>query len=174
MKMIITYYKYIVVAGYPYADTTPNFWSKMRAQIENIAHNTLAQFGHSPGKSLSAVGSQASGLLRALRTSASTKTVGNAILSGALKAMHIEIQDLRPQQKCSEQENYQSIIFQQAFPSICVFSNLVEAVEVAWVVANGESHLLKEKLHRDVKELVGFKIWRLNEKGLVAFMEKLA
>ncbi|KAJ0039522.1 hypothetical protein Pint_26694 [Pistacia integerrima] len=131
-------------AGYPYADTTPNLWSKMRTQIENIAHNTLAQFGHSPGKSLSTVGSQASGLLRALRTSASTKMVGDAILSGALKAMHIEIQDLRPQQKCSEQDN-QSIIFQQAFPSICVFSNLVEAVEVAWVAANGESHLLKEK-----------------------------
>lgn len=144
----------------------------MRPQIENIAHSTLAGFGIAPGKSPSAVGSQAFGLLRAIRTSASTKMVHEAIVSGALKATHIDIQDLRPQQKCGEHE-YQSIISQQAFSSICVFSNLVQAVELAWVAANGESHLLKQKFQGNVKYLVGFKIWRLNERGLVAFIEKL-
>ncbi|KAL5818292.1 hypothetical protein ACOSQ4_022134 [Xanthoceras sorbifolium] len=56
----------------------------------------LFQFGHHPGKSSSAIGNQDSGRVRVLRTSSSTKMVGEAILSGSLKPNHIEIQDMRP------------------------------------------------------------------------------
>ncbi|KDO41159.1 hypothetical protein CISIN_1g041126mg [Citrus sinensis] len=159
------------VGGYPWEDNEPNLWAKSRRKIEKIANKALSRFGQVPGKSLSAVGNQDSGLLKVLRTSAATKMVSNAILTGSLRSRHIDIQDMRPQDKCNN-ENV-SAIYQQAFPSISVFNNLVEAVEIAWVISSGDSHLLKEKKIGELKVLVGFQIWRLNQEGIVAFVEKL-
>lgn len=100
------------VTGYPWEDIERNLWSKSRPKIESVAHKTLSDFGNVAGKSPSAVGNQASGFLRAMRTSAATKMVSNAVLSGCLNSMHIGIEDMRPQQK----RDNTSIIFQLAFP----------------------------------------------------------
>ncbi|KAL5818286.1 hypothetical protein ACOSQ4_022128 [Xanthoceras sorbifolium] len=152
----------------------PKFWKNLLPSIEAIVHNKLSQFGHHPGKSPSAVGNQYSGLVRVLRTSSSTKMVGVAILSGSLKSNHIEIQDMRSKQKCGDDSgNSDDIMSKQMFASISVFTNLVEAVEVFWVIASGKSDLLNKKI-TSLQELVGFKMWRLNQLGIAAFMEKLA
>ncbi|KAL5753621.1 hypothetical protein ACOSP7_021841 [Xanthoceras sorbifolium] len=113
------------------------FWKNLLPSIETIVHNKLSQFGHHPKKSPSAVENQDSGRVRVLRTSSSTKVVGEAILSGSLKSNHIEIQDMRPKQKCGDDSGSKII---------SVFTNLVEAVEVFWVIASGESDLLNEKI----------------------------
>lgn len=139
----------VVIGGYPWEDNEPNSWAKSRRKIETIANKALSRFGQVPGKSPSAVGNQDSGLLKVLRTSAATKMVSSAILTGSLRSKHIDIQDMRPQDKC-DNENV-SVIDQQAFPSISVFSNLVEALEIAWVISSGNSHLLKEKEHGELK-----------------------
>ncbi|KAK3212004.1 hypothetical protein Dsin_016710 [Dipteronia sinensis] len=160
------------LTGYPWKDDDPNIWYKLLPMIKIIVHNTLSQFGHHPGKSPSAVGDQESSKLKVDRTSAFTKMVGDAILSGSLKPNHIDIQDMKPKQKCGD-SGISATNSEQAFASISLFTNLVEALELFWVIAHGKSHLLKEK-NTNLKELVGFKMWRLNQLGIAAFMKKLS
>lgn len=177
----------IVVAGYPFPDSEPNIWQSIRSKIEQIAHATLFQLGHIPGRSPSSIANQVSGMLRVIRMSATSKFIGNIILSGSLKAIHVHIQDItgtaRPKPADGSKNSFVDCgrhLKTAAYSSISVFTDLVEAVEIALVVADGHSHLLEEKVPAAV--LVessssppprGFKAWRLNKQGIIAFMEAL-
>ncbi|KAK2663028.1 hypothetical protein Ddye_001602 [Dipteronia dyeriana] len=158
--------------GYRLKEDDPKFWQKILPRIEIIAHNTLSKFGHHPGRSPSAVDNQDMGIERVHQTSDIIKMVSDAILSGSLKFNHIELQDMRSEKKCGANSGSSAIISEQVFASVSVFTDLVEAIELEQVIASGKSHLLKGKF-AGLIELVGFKMWRLNQLGIAAFMKKL-
>ncbi|KAF3440177.1 hypothetical protein FNV43_RR18456 [Rhamnella rubrinervis] len=122
----------------------------MRSKVEQIAHATLSQLGHIPGRSPFSIANQNSGVLKVIRMSTTSKIIGNIILSGSLKAIRVHIQDTigtaRPKPAEGSKNSFAHCDHQPAdYSSISVFTDLVEAVEIAWAVAAGHSHLLKEK-----------------------------
>ncbi|TXG57819.1 hypothetical protein EZV62_015648 [Acer yangbiense] len=159
--------------GYRLKDDDPKFWQKILTRIEIIAHNTLSKFGNHPGRSRqSAVDNQDMGIVRVHQTSDIIKMVRDAILSGSLKSNHIELQDMRSEKKCGANSGSSAIISEQVFASVSLFTDLVEAIELEQIIAFGKSHLLKGNF-ASLKGLVGFKMWRLNQQGIAAFMKKL-
>lgn len=164
-----------------------NIWQSIRSKIEQIAHATLSQLGHIPGRSPSSIANQASVMLRVIRMSATSKIIGNIILSGSLKAIHVHYQDITGTARHKPAEGSKNSFVNcdhqpAAYSSISVFTDLVEAVEIAWAVASGHSHLLKENIPAAVSvedsslsssSPGGFNAWRLNKQGIIAFMEAL-
>ncbi|KAF3440430.1 hypothetical protein FNV43_RR18714 [Rhamnella rubrinervis] len=143
----------------------------MRSKVEQIAHATLSQLGHIPGRSPFSVANQNSGMLKVIRMSTTSKIIGNIILSSSLKAIRVHIQDTigtaRPKPAEGSKNSFAHCDHQPAaYSSISVFTDLVEAVEIAWAVAAGHSHLLKEKTPAAMSAASssprGFKAWRLN------------
>lgn len=161
----------ILLTGIPWPDPESEqaFWPKSLPRIEAIIHSKLAAFGHIPGRSLSAVGDESPCLLRAIRLSSVIGLVSNVMLSGELNPAHTQIYNskLRP-----SLHNYNEIHGQRAFPSMTLFTKIVDAVETILVIAAGDVRLLKTqypvlaKPHR-------FKLWSFNKEG-VAFLLKLS
>lgn len=172
-----------VIAGY-FQENEPNFWQRIRPGIEAVAHVTLSQLGHVPGRrrtpsstALTATGFRYSGVLRVLRTSATSRMIGGAIQSGSLKATQINICNpksliIRRQKTFDDDEP-------TYYASINVFTDLIDAVEIAWMVAFGDwsdhNNLLEKKPNVGLVDhtMKGFKAWRWNKQGIVDCMKQL-
>lgn len=161
----------ILLTGIPWPDPESEqaFWPKSLPRIEAIIHSKLAAFGHIPGRSLSAVGDESPCLLRAIRLSSVIGLVSNLMLSGELNPAHTRIynSNLRP-----SLHNYNEIHGHRAFPSITLFTKIVDAVETILVIAAGDVRLLKTQ-YPVLAQPYRFKLWSFNKEG-VAFLLKLS
>ncbi|GMY11293.1 hypothetical protein FCV25MIE_06532 [Fagus crenata] len=158
--------------GIPWPDPEKDtaFWPKSLPRIEPIIHSKLAAFGHIPGRSLSAVGDEVPCLLRAIRLSSVTDLITNAMLSGILRTSHIQIHHNRLRMRAIL--IFHKIQGRRAFPTVSVFTKLVEAVETILVIAAGNSRLLKDQ-YSVLAAPLKYKVWRLSKEG-IGFLLKLS
>ena len=145
------------------------FWQKAREQVEPVLRAGLQRYGHFTGKSPTAVGSQSSELLRAGRMSDAAELVMKAFPIGLLNFTHCDIHDLRPyRQNGGTVGNGR-----ESYPTIVVFSNIVEALQFIWVIATDEGHLLRPENRPGGVRPSGFKVWCLNQSGLACLLRVL-
>lgn len=146
-----------------------SFWLKARAQVQPILHARLQQYGHFIGLSPTAVGSQASELLRAVRMSDAAQLVMKAFPVGLLNPTHCDIHDLRPH----IHNGRAAANGPESYPTIVVFTNIVEALQFIWVIATDQGHLLRAENRPGGVHPVGFKVWCLNRSGLACLLRVL-
>ncbi|PON65266.1 hypothetical protein PanWU01x14_117830 [Parasponia andersonii] len=177
-------------AGYNLQDNEPQFWQRVRPQIELLAHQTLSKLGHTPGRRLPSIITNTmdfhySGLLRALRMSSTAKMIGQAILSHSVKAIHFNIVNPKSTMR-TPTSNDGKLRNDDDHPtyyaSVNVFTHLVDAVEVAWKVAFGDSsdhddhqQFLQKSNHVDLvdQKLKGLRAWRWTKQGIIDLMKEL-
>ncbi|KAJ7956877.1 hypothetical protein O6P43_023252 [Quillaja saponaria] len=163
------------LTGYPIPDNDAELWEKLRPRLEHPAHRILSQFGHVPGKSRfilpPIIDEISSGLLRATRLSAATKLIRDVIASGELKPVHIHTHIRAASSSSGKKVNNDSY---PAFASVSVFTNIVDAVEIAWVKFFDMGRYLKEyNSPAPVDVQLDFKVWRLSQSGIAAFLHIL-
>ncbi|XP_057971303.1 uncharacterized protein LOC131160034 [Malania oleifera] len=160
-------------------NTDPNFWMIWRPKIEGIMNKHLVQFGHKPGRSPSILSGQKVDLLRVIRMSATTHLVSKGTLLDLFMPFHalITIHDtaLCWPKETSHIDGSNTDSDDVIYPSVTIFSRLVEAVDLMWAFAIGKSHLLEK--HQPAKCLVqplAFKTWTLNPDGILFVMKMLS
>lgn len=143
---------------------------RARDQIRSTLDSKLLQSGYFVGLSPTAVGGQRSELLRVCRASGTAQVVMKAILAGILQSVHTDIHEMMPDAKNPRRP----VDIPEAYPKISVFTNLMEALELAWVMRSGSSHLLEEAAGKTAKlKPSDFNTWSLNESGLACLVELL-
>ncbi|KAF7839996.1 uncharacterized protein G2W53_008478 [Senna tora] len=152
-------------------EDNPLFWSVAQPLAESKAHDMLLQLGHQPGRSRFSLLCHNSCSTRATRLSATTKIVTKAITSGTLLPAHISIKGGGTNDDDESQNPY------SASPSIEVFTCLVDALEISWLVSGGmlpstRTHHM-QRLRSTHDPPACNKIWKLNEIGLEAFLKGL-
>ena len=105
------------------------------------------------------------------RTSGTAQVVMKAVLAGYLQSVHTNIHEMKPD---TENPSRPADI-PEAYPKISVFTNLMEALELAWAVSSGSSHLLREAAGGKPAMLKpsDFNTWSLNKSGIVCLVEPL-
>ncbi|KAF7839652.1 uncharacterized protein G2W53_008134 [Senna tora] len=127
--------------------------------------------GHQPGRSRFSLLCHNSCSTRATRLSAATKIITKAITSGTLLPAHISIKGGGTNDDDESQNPY------SASPSIEVFTCLVDALEISWLMSGGmlpstRTHHM-QRLRSTHDPPACNKIWKLNEIGLEAFLKGL-
>ncbi|KAF7839672.1 hypothetical protein G2W53_008154 [Senna tora] len=151
------------VAGYPCSDNEPSLWNIVRPLAEPMAHDVLALFGHRPELSRFYVSNHNSSYTRAIRLSATTRTIMEAFISGSLTLSCITIQDSYNEPPCIP-----------ARASITVFTCLVDALEASTLVSHGfKSIPLLDSCNNACYPSPGFRVWRLNDVGVINFVRGL-
>ncbi|RVX21167.1 hypothetical protein CK203_001855 [Vitis vinifera] len=152
------------------SENDPDFWMRARDQIRSTLDSKLLQSGHFIGLSPTAVGDQSSELLRVCRASGTAQVVMKAILAGILQSTHTDIHEMRADAKNPRRP----VDIPEAYPKISVFTNIIEALELAWVTTSGSSHLLREAAGKSATlQPSDFNTWSLNESGVVCLVELL-
>ncbi|KAJ1400305.1 hypothetical protein SESBI_29689 [Sesbania bispinosa] len=152
------------LVGYPMLDNEPNMWNRLRPQIESMAHEAIKKLGHFPGISRFHIPNLNSCLVRANRMSVTTKLIIESLSTGTLKSTQFKIIG-----SCKNKGVYQN----KAYPSVNLFSRLVDAVEHAWVLSSGLGHMLRDDVEPLSECNHKFKVWCLNEEGIVDFLHRL-
>ncbi|KAF7839794.1 uncharacterized protein G2W53_008276 [Senna tora] len=149
-------------------EENPLFWSVAQPLAESMAHDMLLWLGHQPGRSHFSLLCHNNCSTRATRLSAATKIVTKAITSGTLLPAHISIQGGGTND--DESQNPYS-----ASPSIEVFTCLVDALEISWLMSGGMLPSIRTHMQRlrSTHPPACNKIWKLNEIGLEAFLKGL-
>ncbi|KAF7839793.1 hypothetical protein G2W53_008275 [Senna tora] len=151
------------VAGYPCSDNEPSLWNIVRPLAEPMAHEILLLFGHRPGLSRFYVSNHNSSYTRAIRLSATTRTIMEAFVSGSLTLSCITIQDSYNEPPCIP-----------AHASITVFTCLVDALEASTLVSHGFKTIpLLDSCNNACYPSPGFRVWRLNDVGVINFLSGL-
>ncbi|KAI6699667.1 hypothetical protein NL676_013991 [Syzygium grande] len=78
-------------------------------------------------------GNEATSLSKVARTSATTKTVSNAIVAGFLKPAHVDIFVLK-----MEDRNERYTDSEEAFSSISAITDIVNSLETVWKITVGD------------------------------------
>ncbi|KAF7839737.1 uncharacterized protein G2W53_008219 [Senna tora] len=152
-------------------EENPLFWSVAQPLAESKAHDMLLRLGHQPGRSSFSLLCHNSCSIRATRLSAATKIVTKAITSGTLLPAYISIKGGGTNDDDESQNPY------SASPSIEVFTCLVDALEISWLMSGGmlpstRTHHM-QRLRSTHDPPACNKIWKLNELGLEAFLKGL-
>ncbi|KAF7839731.1 hypothetical protein G2W53_008213 [Senna tora] len=151
------------VAGYPCSDNELSLWNIVRPLAEPMAHEILLLFGHRPGLSRFYVSNHNSSYTRAIRLSATTRTIMEAFVSGSLTLSCITIQDSYNEPPCIP-----------ARASIIVFTCLVDALEASTLVSHGFKTIpLLHSCNNTFYPSIGFRVWRLNDVGVINFVRGL-
>ncbi|KAF7839802.1 uncharacterized protein G2W53_008284 [Senna tora] len=151
------------VASYPCSDNEPSLWNIVRPLAEPMAHEILLLFGHRPGLSRFYVSNHNSSYTRAIRLSATTRTIMEAFVSGSLTLSCITIQDSYNEPPCIP-----------AHASITVFTCLVDALEASTLVSHGFKTIpLLDSCNNACYPSPGFRVWRLNDVGVINFLRGL-
>lgn len=152
------------------SENDPDFWMRARDQIRSTLDSKLLRSGHFIGLSPTAVGDQSSELLRVCRASGTAQVVMKAILAGILQSTHTDIHEMRADAKNPRRP----VDIPEAYPKISVFTNIIEALELAWVTTSGSSHLLREAAGKSATlQPSDFNTWSLNESGVFCLVELL-
>ncbi|KAF7839998.1 uncharacterized protein G2W53_008480 [Senna tora] len=150
----------------------PLFWSVAQPLAESMAHDMLLRLGHQPGRSRFSLHCHNSCSTRATHLSAATKIITKSITSGTLLPAHISIKGGGTNDDDESQNPY------SASPSIEVFTCLVDALEISWLMSGG-MHIPSIRTHhmqrlRSTHDPPAYnKIWKLNEIGFEAFLKGL-
>ncbi|KAF7839747.1 uncharacterized protein G2W53_008229 [Senna tora] len=150
----------------------PLFWSVAQPLAESMAHDMLLRFGHQPGRSRFSLLCHNSCSTKATHLSAATKIVTKSITSGTLLPAHISIKGGGTNDDDESQNPY------SASPSIEVFTCLMDALEISWLISSGgmipsiTTHHM-QRLRSTHDPLPNNKIWKLNGIGFEAFLKGL-
>ncbi|KAJ1391851.1 hypothetical protein SESBI_36284 [Sesbania bispinosa] len=150
--------------GYPVKDDEPKMWNMLRPQIEPVAHEALKKLGQLPGISRFHIPNKNSCYIRATRMSAITKFIVESMNTGILKNTQFKITGAHPHNQA-----YPG----RAYASMTTFSWIVDTVELAWLLSSGFSHMLRDSAKPVDACDLGFKVWCLNEDGVVALLKRL-
>jgi len=137
----------------------------LRPHFEPIVQEALLEVGNIPGLSPLSMGEHNSSFQRACRMSVTTKTIMESM---RVKTMTISLLDI--QESNAPDEDQPS----RAYAVASTYTRLVDAAEYASLVSSG----LGEKLENVESPLpfskidFGYKIWNLNEMGLLTFMSR--
>ncbi|KAF7839745.1 hypothetical protein G2W53_008227 [Senna tora] len=135
----------------------------VRPLAEPMAPEILLLFGHRPGLSRFYVSNHNSSYTRAIRLSATTRTMMEAFVSGSLTLSCITIQDSHNEPPCIP-----------ARASITVFTCLVDALEASTLVSHGFKKIpLLDSRNNACYPSLGFRVWRLNNVGVINFVRGL-
>ncbi|KAF7849882.1 hypothetical protein BT93_L0168 [Corymbia citriodora subsp. variegata] len=146
--------------GYPCPENIAPFWVTVRPVIESIVHGKLGKHWR-PME-----GNEATSLSKVVRTSATTKTVSNAIVTGFLKPTHVDIfvvkvEDRRKRYTDSE----------EAFSSISAITDIVNSLETACRIMVGDQQAVEDANREDGSvKTARIKLWKLNQLGLSFFL----
>ncbi|KAF7839669.1 uncharacterized protein G2W53_008151 [Senna tora] len=149
----------------------PLFWSVAQPLAESMAHDMLLRLGHQPGRSRFSLHCHNSCSTSATHLSAATKIVTKSITSSTLLPAHISIKGGGTNDEEESQNPY------SASPSIEVFTCLVDALEISWLMSGGmlpsiRTHHMQHL--RSTHDPPAYnKIWKLNEIGFEAFLKGL-
>ncbi|CAJ1856931.1 unnamed protein product [Sphenostylis stenocarpa] len=139
--------------------------SSLRPHFEPIAHEALIEMGNIPGISRFCMQEHNSSFLRACRMSVITKTIMESMRVKTMTSSLVDIKETNP----SDEEQTG-----RAYAVASTYTRLVDAAEYASLVSCG----LGEELENVVSPLrfgsvdLGFKVWNLNEIGLLTFMSR--
>lgn len=161
-----------MVTDYSLTDTDGLLWYKLRRRVEPMAREILSKLGQLPGKSRFSIRKFNSSYLRAIRMSATTKVIEDGMInSGTLTDSHFVVAGINPPHQPND------IISQNtAFASVSVFTCVVDSLEAEELTKGGLSymvHIVEPPLPDGLPKLQGFKVWKLNEKGLADFIDNL-
>ena len=113
-------------------------------------------------------GNEATNLSKVVRTSATTKIVSNAILTGFLKPMYVEMfvvkmEDDRKRDKDSE----------DVFSSISTVTDIVNSLETVWKITVSDRQAVEDADREDGSVITSrIKLWKLNQLGLSFFLRQ--
>ncbi|KAF7849881.1 hypothetical protein BT93_L0167 [Corymbia citriodora subsp. variegata] len=140
----------------------PSFWAAVRPFIEGIARVKLGNNWRLME------GNPAASLSKVLRTSATTKTMSNAIVTGFLKPTHVDNYVVRIEDRHKRYTN-----FEEAFSSISAITDIVNSLETIWEVTAGNQQALEEADKEDGSAKTSWiKLWKLNQHGLAFFLRQ--
>ncbi|KAK7379444.1 hypothetical protein VNO80_04905 [Phaseolus coccineus] len=137
----------------------------LRPHFEPIAQEILLEIGNIPGLSRFCMEEHNSSFLRACRMSVITKTIMESM---RVKTMTISLVDIKESNTPDEEQP------SRAYAVASTYTRLVDAAEYASLVSCG----LGEQLENVVSPLrfstldFGYKVWNLNEIGLLTFMSR--
>ncbi|KAF8411524.1 hypothetical protein HHK36_004076 [Tetracentron sinense] len=152
-------------------ENSPCFWSASHSKIERITVPLFIRIGADPGKSLTSIiiNGMNEGLSKVIRMSGITKVVAKAVLVGAIDSDHFDIFHVRSRPSDTHND---MVSPPGAFPTIFLFSDMVEAVEGSGLIASGNYESLPP-CHPTWMPLPDIKIWNINKKGLILLLQAL-
>ncbi|KAF7849880.1 hypothetical protein BT93_L0166 [Corymbia citriodora subsp. variegata] len=147
--------------GYPFPEYQPNFWETARPVVEGMARKL--------GKNWQLMeGNTATSLSKVMRTSATVKTMSNAMVAGFLKPMHV---DNYVAKVADRHKRYTSS--EEAFSSISAITDVVNSLEMAWKIIAGDQQALEDADREDGSVKISrIKLWKLNQLGLAFFLRQ--
>ncbi|XP_042495864.1 uncharacterized protein LOC122074937 isoform X2 [Macadamia integrifolia] len=148
-------------------DFHPRFWAVSQPKIQRITVPQLNRIGTMVGKASTFLEGMNEGLMKVTRMSGVAKLITKGVLVGALNQDHIDIFDTRPRPDESKDPNSS-----RAFPTIFMFSDVVEAVEVTGIFFSGNILSMPE-CHPTWNPVQGVKLWNINKKGLMLVLHAL-
>jgi hypothetical protein len=107
---------------FPLPESEEGYWAAARPQIEKITHARLSRFGHHPVNPVTSYPRPASCLLNLHRLTIATTAVTQSMVEGSLLRDHTKIYNLK--------HNPDGTIMVKAGPTVSVFTDIVEAVEL--------------------------------------------
>jgi len=154
--------------GYSQECNTPGMLEMLRPHFEPIAHEALLEVGHIPGISRFCMREQNSSFLRACRMSVMTKVIMESMRVKMMTTSLVDIHDPDPDPPEEEQ------LPTRACAAASTYTRLVDAAEYACLVCCGLGERLEnvESPLRFASVDIGFKVWNLNEIGLLTFMSR--
>ena len=132
----------------------------------------LKMLGQLAGKSRFSVSNHNTSYLRAIRMSATTKLVVDTMVkTGTLLDSHIVLSGINPSPHLPDNP----MSHHMAYASASAFTSIVDTLEYDDVVSGGNAGLIRgcEPPLRSTNTNIGFKVWKFNEQGVVAFMRNL-
>ncbi|QCD98681.1 hypothetical protein DEO72_LG6g3403 [Vigna unguiculata] len=156
------------LGGYSQECNTPGMLEMLRPHFEPIAHEALLEVGHIPGISRFCMREQNSSFLRACRMSVMTKVIMESMRVKMMTTSLVDIHDPDPDPPEEEQ------LPTRACAAASTYTRLVDAAEYACLVCCGLGERLEnvESPLRFASVDIGFKVWNLNEIGLLTFMSR--
>ncbi|KAJ4964814.1 hypothetical protein NE237_016663 [Protea cynaroides] len=135
--------------------------------IERITEPQLERIGFIASKAPSSMDGMKKMLLKVIRMSGVSKLITKAILVGGINQDHIDIFDTRIRPDGRKAPNSDP-----AFPTIFLFSDVVEAIEATRIIVSGNFQSL-QLFPPTWTPLQGLKIWNINKKGLMLLLQEL-
>ncbi|KAF7811900.1 hypothetical protein G2W53_032876 [Senna tora] len=152
-------------------EENPLFWLVAQPLAESIAHDMLLRLGHQPGRSRFSLLCHNNCSTRDTHLPAATNIVAKAITSGTLLPAHISIKGRGTNEDDESQNPYSTS------PSIEVFTCLLDALEISWLMSSGMLPSIRTHMQRRLQSThdppACNKIWKLNEIRLEAFLKGL-